>query len=546
MNQPIVSTALSTGIIALGGVLVIGWTTRRFSAGGLFRSLLRFLGMAAFVILIGLLGLIMARSQRTPLPETTPLIQPIESLTIKPGTLTETLGSTGSLTPADQKMLAFGISAPVTEVLVAVGDMVQAGEVLARIDTTTLDAQVRNAQINLTQAQNSLAALTAPPREIDIQIAQAEVTAAQASLSAASQTGSSDTDIQIAQIQEELSKNQLWQAQLNRDISANSARPNQPNAQASQIQSDSSLAQTEIGVDIAEANASATANNGPSESQLASASAQLVSAQAKLDALLSGPSDDEFRQAQIAAETAQLAYDAAQQSLDDTEIVAPFDGIVAAVNIVAGSLPPASGAITLIDTSGYTITLAVDEKDITQIAVGQPVSLTLQALSGASVTGSVTRIDPAPTLSGQLVSYNVEVTLGGDTPGMRPGMTGVADVILEQVENVLVLPNRFVTVDATSQAATVKVQTAAGAYQDVAVTLGRRTDSESEIIGGLSVGQTVVILPSAQAANGQGGTGLFGGLGRGMGGGQGAVPPAGTGGFNANGSGSLNGGGGGQ
>lgn len=532
MNQPLLSTALSTGIIAIGGVLVIGWTTRRFLSGGLIRSLLRFLAMAGFVIAIGLLGLIMARSQRTPLPDTTPIIQPLESLTIKPGTLTETLGSTGALTPTDQKMLTFGASAPVTDVLVTVGDRVHAGDVLARIDTTTIDAQIRNAQINLTQAQNSLTELTAPPREIDVKIAQAEVTAAQASLSAASQTGSTATDVQIAQLQEELSKNSLWQAQLNRDISASNARPNAPNAQANQIQSDSSLEQSAMNVDISQANYDATVNNGPSQSQLASASAQLTSAQANLDDLLAGPTDAELRQAQIAVETAQLTLDEAQQALDNTVITAPFDGIVAAVNVVVGSLPPASGAIALIDTSGYTITLSVDEKDITQLAVGQPVTLTLQALTGVTVTGAVTRIDPAPKLSGQLVSYDVEVTLSGEQPGLRPGMTGVADVILDQVSNVIVVPNRFITTDATTQAATVKMQTAAGTYQDIPVTLGKRTDSESEITAGLSIGQTIVILPSATSTGGQSGTGLFGGFGRlggGTGGGNfnGGAPPSG-------------------
>jgi HlyD family secretion protein len=535
--QPATSTILSTAIVAIGGVMVIGWTTRRFSAGGLFRSLLRFLAMAAFVIVIGLLGLIMARSQPTPLPQNTPIIQPIESMTVKPGTLTETLGSTGAIAPADQKTLSFGVSAPVTEVLVKVGDTVKAGDVLARVDTANIDSQIRGAQISLTQAQNSLAALTAPPRDIDVKIAQESVTAAQASLSSASQTGSSDTDIQIAQLQEELSKNSLWQAQLNRDISAANTRPNQPNAAANDIQANASLAQSESNIAVSQANYNATVNDGPSAGQLASANAQLVSAQASLDSLLSGPTDAQLRQAQIAVETAQLAYDQAQKARDDAEIVAPFDGIVAAVNAVVGSMPPATGAITLIDTSSYTITLAVDEKDIPRLSIGQPVSLTLQALNNAQVQGAVTRIDPAPTLSGQLVNYNVQVTLDPGSAHLRPGMSGVASVTINQVNNVLVLPNRFITVNSTTQAATVKVQTGTGTYQDIPVTLGTRTDSESEITGGLNAGQTVVILPSASQGAGQGSFGLFGGLGRGGAAGGGNFPSGGAGGGNFNGGG---------
>jgi hypothetical protein len=43
-------------------------------------------------------------------------------MTVKPGTLTETLSSTGAITPAHQTVLSFGASAPVTDVLVKVGD----------------------------------------------------------------------------------------------------------------------------------------------------------------------------------------------------------------------------------------------------------------------------------------------------------------------------------------------------------------------------------------------------------------------------------------
>ena len=80
---------------------------------------------------------------------------------VEPGTLTVTLSSTGALTPADNQVLSFGASAPVTAVNVAVGDQVHAGDILAQLDTTNIDAQIRNAQMSLKQAQNSLTALTA-------------------------------------------------------------------------------------------------------------------------------------------------------------------------------------------------------------------------------------------------------------------------------------------------------------------------------------------------------------------------------------------------
>jgi RND family efflux transporter MFP subunit len=537
-----IPTFLSALIIVIASAILILWLTRRLP--GALKVLLRFLIITVFTILVFVVGILMARSRVTTfVPQTTPIVQPIESMVVKPGTLMVTLSATGALTPADNQVLSFGSSGPVTDVKVAVGDQVHKGDILAQLDTTNIDAQIRNAQISLTQAQNALTELTAPPRPIDLKIAEENVTAAQAGLSGAAQTGSTATDVQIAQLQEEISKNSLWQAQLNRDISAASARPNAPNAEANNIQTAASLAQSESNVTAAQLNVNATVDNGPNSSQLSSANAQLVSAQASLNSLTAGPTEQELRQAQIAVQTAQLSLDQAQKGLDDAVLKAPFDGVVAEVNIVQGALPPSTGAITLINTNGYTITLSVDEKDITKLQVGQPVSLSVQALGRAQVTGTVTRIDPAPTLSGQLVNYNVQVTLNSGEQQLRPGMTAVAAVTLQELDNILVLPNRFLTTNTTTNVTTVKVMTGTNVYQDVPVKLGTQTTSESQILSGLTAGQTVVILPTAgQAGAGAGGFGLFG---RGAGGAPGGGFGGGGGGFAGGGGGFTGGGGGG-
>ena len=545
MSPAMIPTLVSTLIIVLASGILILWLTRRLP--GALKVLFRFVAITAFTILVLVVGLLMARSRvATFVPEAVPIIQPIESITINPSTLTLTLSATGALTPADNQVLSFGASAPVTDVKVTVGDQVHAGDILAQLDTTNIDSQIRDAQMSLTQAQNSLNALTAPPRAIDLKIAQESVTAAQAGLSAASQTGSTATDVQIAALQTELSKNSLWQAQLSRDMSAASARPNAPNADANNIQTASSLAQSETNVDIAQVNFNATANTGPNASQLTSANAQLISAQAQLNSLTAGPTAPELRQAQIAVQTAQLSLDAAQKQRDNAVLKAPFDGVVAEVDIVQGTIPPSTGAITLINTSGYTITLAVDEKDITKLQVGQPVNLSVQALNNATVAGKVTRINPAPTLSGQLVNYDVEVTLNSGEQALRPGMTAVANVILNQLDNVLVLPNRFLTTNPTTKQTTVKVMTGTNNYQDVEVTLGTQTASESQITNGLTVGQTVVILPTAgQTGTGAAGFSLFGRAGGAAGGGGFPGGGAGAGGFPGGGGGRGGAGGGG-
>lgn len=518
---------IGPAVLLIAGIVLLWWLTGRIGRKGL-RRFLRVVGLPAYVIAIIAFIMLTLRSQISTLPRNEALATVSETLTVKVGTLTQTLSATGALEAAENKVLNFETSAPVTEVNVKVGNFVSAGDVLATVDTTALNAQVRNAEISLTQAQNSLNQLTAAPQEIDIKIAQVNIEAAQASLNAASNTGSSAADVQIAQYNEEIAKNQLWQAQLNRDINSVSTNPNARNAYSNQVNSDSSLAQTQLSADIAAANAEATAGNGPNQGSLGSANAQLVSAQANLDSLMAGPSATELRQAQIVVETAQLSLDKANQALADAVLVAPFDGLVAEVNIVEGEVPSPTGAITLLDTSRFTTTLSVDEKDISQLQVGQTVQLNMKAFGDELMPATVTRIQPTPTTTSGLVTYNVEVTLNATDSKLRPGMTTIANIVLGQQDNVLVVPNRFITTDAATGKSTVKVRTPANTYTDVEVTLGTQTNSDSVVTSGISVGQTLVIL--ALPAENTGGFPAFPGGGGGgfpNGGGGGAFPGGG-------------------
>ena len=534
MSQSLLTVIAGAAILILGGIMLIWWFTGRLKRGTL-RRVSRLLLIPVYALAMGFVAVLMARAQTNLVPQETLIVTPTESMVVSTGTLVQTLSSTGSLASVDDETLIFSVSAPVTEVLVSVGDHVQEGDVLATVDSTAIQSQITNAELNLRSAQASLDALTAPPSDLEIEIAELNVQSAQAALSSASQTGASDTDIEISRLREELSRNQLWQAQLQRDMSQGNSNPNQLNAAANEIASNSSLAQTEANIDVAELNYQATVNDGPSQSQLASANAQYISAEANLNSLLDGASDSQIRQAEIQVETAQLALDSAQEQLENATLVAPFDAIVAAVNIDEGEMPTGTGDITLIDTSGYTITLSIDEKDISNLQVGQTVSLSIQALPNLAISGTVTHIDPIPAESEGLVTYSVEVSLDSGNDELRPGMTAVAKVTLNELSNVIVVPNRFITTDTTTGITTVKVQTGTGAYEDVVVTVGAQSDNESEIVSGLSTGQTLVILPAAASgdeATQQGlGLGLLGGA-RGAAGGmpEGGAPPGGGGG----------------
>jgi len=210
-------------------------------------------------------------------------------------------------------------------------------------------------------------------------------------------------------------------------------------------------------------------------------------------------------------------------------LIAPFEGIVAVENLTIGTIPPdneddpTASAVTLIDTSRYTVDLSINETDVARIEDGQTVRLDVQALGeDNTITGTVTQIDIAPTADGQLVTYNVEVTIEGtESIALRPGMSAVATIVLQEVTDIIVIPNRFINTDPATQQSTVTVEIDPGEYAEIPVTIGLRNVDSSEIVEGLNIGDTLALFidPNQQQQGQQGGGFFIGGGGGRPGGG---------------------------
>jgi RND family efflux transporter MFP subunit len=432
---------------------------------------------------------------------------PLDTTVVKQGNLTITLNATGSLAPVDEADLAFQLSAPVTQLLVSEGQHVKAGDVLAKIESTNAESALRTAQIALAQAQAAYDNLTAPPRDVDVAVAQAQVTLAKASIYAASQTAPSTDSKEITRLQTEIAKNQLWQSQLNRDLQLApnpEFRNGNGGAQAGEISANAQVQAQEYNVEIQNSAYQDKLTQGADAGSLTSASASLVQAQAALDNLINPADANELRRSQIDLDSAKLGVQKAQQQLTLTTLVAPIDGLVANINLTVGEAPPATNAITLIDDSHYTIDLAIDETDIVKVAVGQPVSLNVVALKDTAITGTVTKIEAAPKIDGQLVTYTATVTLDFTAAPLRPKLSATATITVGEVKDVILVPNRFIRVDNSTQRTYVTVSDN-GKYTDMPVTIGVRNETNSQIASGLTVGQTIVLLPGSSTATAGGG-----------------------------------------
>jgi macrolide-specific efflux system membrane fusion protein len=166
-----------------------------------------------------------------------------------------------------------------------------------------------------------------------------------------------------------------------------------------------------------------------------------------------------------------------------------------------------------------TMTVSFSESDITKVHVGQPATVTIDALSGVELGAHVSSIATVGTTSSSVVSYSATLTLNQLDPRVKPGMSASASVIVDQAQGVTV-PTQAIA--GTGSLATVAVLKA-GKTVSQPVVVGLRGTARAEIVSGLSAGQQVVItitLPSLGSSSSGSGTGTLGGrLGGGLGGG---------------------------
>lgn len=439
------------------------------------------------------------------------------------GDIQVVVGTTGQIQAKQQVALSFPANGKVNAILVNEGDHVLKGQTIATVDSTDVHDSLIQAQLKLQQQQVALKTLTDKPRQVDINVAQANLDLAKAALKSAS-SGGDPLQTQIDALNTEVAKNQLWQAQLTRD--ANNAKKadllsNPKTAQAagnlpSDVQNDASISSADYGVQISQAQLAAAQSQGADVGSIASAQAQVTSAQVDLNNLLN-PNANDVQQAKDQLAAAQAALDYAKQNVDKTNLLAPFTGTVAKINLHVGEFPPTTAPVVMIDTSSFYIDVPIQETDISKVEIGEPAALTFDALPGVTVNGKVSRVAQTSTLSGNVVTYTAEVQVDPAGQPLLSSMSATVNVIISQVNNVIRIRNRFVRLDRQTRKTYASVMQPDFTFKEVEITLGLRNDTYSEVKSGLNSGD---VVGPVQAQNNFGGNpGGF--VGRAVGGGGG-------------------------
>lgn len=273
-------------------------------------------------------------------------------------------------------------------------------------------------------------------------------------------------------------------------------------------------------------------------------------------------------------QTAELQLQTALNNLAAATMKAPGNAIVAAINgIVGQSAGSGSGSsssttpfMVLLDTSGFTITAAVNEADIANVQVNQTVRFTTTAYPALTFRATVASVGMVGTTTSGVVSYPVTLTVDMGSVGtahLYPGMTATANITTAQRIGALLVSNSAFTFTTTAlqagvisrSALTQSIGTTGGTGRQsgsgtqstgnrhvvlvlrngqlvpVLVTTGLTSGTFSEVLSGLNAGDQVVVgatggafnnvSPGTGAGAGSGtrGAGGFGGAGAGGGGG---------------------------
>jgi HlyD family secretion protein len=229
------------------------------------------------------------------------------------------------------------------------------------------------------------------------------------------------------------------------------------------------------------------------EAAVDAARAQRDIAQAQLDALLAGASEFEIAIAKANVDQVQVALDSGRLTIEQATLLAPFDGTIAVLDIAIGqAVGPQLSALTMVDDRRLSIEADVDETDIGWLRSGQQVQVTLDAFPGRTLSGNVVAILPSGTLDMGVVSYKVTVALDPTELPLRPGMSANTEIVRERRDEVLVIPNRAIWIDAKTGQPFVE-QIVEDGIAVVYVEQGISSDEFSEIVSGLSEGDRLVL-----------------------------------------------------
>lgn len=210
----------------------------------------------------------------------------------------------------------------------------------------------------------------------------------------------------------------------------------------------------------------------------------LTQAQLAADALAPNSTEEHLLQEQIASAEAELAK---------TRLYAPFTGRVQTRNVEPGDLvQPGNVLLEIARDDGLEVVVALDEKNLAPVKLNQPVQLIADAWPNVIIPGVVSFIAPAVDSDRGTIDVHIDVIAddSNEQPTLLQGMTVSANIMADERERTIVLPNDYLLFNANGKAQVARWQD--GIVNLTDVTVGLQNTTHSEITSGLTEGDVVL------------------------------------------------------
>jgi len=198
----------------------------------------------------------------------------------------------------------------------------------------------------------------------------------------------------------------------------------------------------------------------------------------------------------VAQNQASLAAAWTSYQQNSSLITSPQDGKVWEVLIAPGmslnSSSETSGQkiLTITKEQPPLASVIVNEIDIGKVKRGQKATLTSDTLAEKTFTGEVVSVDRTGSQSQGVVNYTVLIQLDTGNELLYPNMSVNAEIITESKEEALLIPSQAIKTQSGQK--TVKVL-ANDKTEDRIVEIGLEDSSRTEILSGISEGETIII-----------------------------------------------------
>lgn len=187
-----------------------------------------------------------------------------------------------------------------------------------------------------------------------------------------------------------------------------------------------------------------------------------------------------------------------RSTLEDTNVKATMTGIVTAVSVVAGNMASQQApAVVISESQKPQVLVAVSESVQPFLKTGDAVLCSIESIGRSNVTATIASIAPASSQQTNLYEVRLDLPAGLDT---KIGMFVDVTFFTDKRSGVVLVPSEAIATDGEIEYCFIVNEDDTASR--VVVTTGLSADGRTEITGGLSEGQTLVVVGQSYLTDG--------------------------------------------